>query len=283
MKEKIQSIYRGALGAIRFSKFRRVEISFSETQAFSLKYVVSGTEHYQVAGKEYCMGAGQMLLFSAGHSYLAYTDNNQLNEGFCIDLEPEFVAEANLDFFGEAPVFQLTEEFGSLKVHQPPSAFGEQIRQLYQRKIDQEPLIFEESLNELMLQYLYLRKDFSDKMTSIPTVKRAVKQEIFQKVLYAQEYIHANKTKAINLEGLAKAVGLSKFYFQRLFVRVFGLSPSQYLEKIRMEEAIGRIKSRKQSITEISFSLGYNDITYFSRRFKKFYGKAPRQVLKDIG
>ena len=282
MEQKIQSIYQGSLGAVRFSALRRTEICFPETRALSLKYVVSGAEHYEVGGKRYTINPGQMLLFSAGHSYVAYIDNNQLNEGFCIDLDPGFIERANFDFFGEAPLFRLDEEFTSVKIHQPSMEIRTQIQYLYRRRAGREPMVFEESLNDIMLQYLLLRKDFSERIKSVPAIKPAVKKEAFRKVLAAREFIHDHRTQPLHLEQLARAVGLSKFYLHRLFVQIFALTPSQYLERIRMEEALRLLKKRNRSITEISFALGYNDITYFSRRFKKFYGISPRQMLKEI-
>ena len=90
MQEKIHAIYQGTLGAVRFSSLRRTEFFFPKTQALSLKFVIRGTEHYEVEGRQFGVEANQMLLFSAGHSYLAYIDNNQLNEGFCIDLDTDF-------------------------------------------------------------------------------------------------------------------------------------------------------------------------------------------------
>ena len=127
------------------------------------------------------------------------------------------IERANFDFFGEESLFKLDEEFKSVKIYQPATEIREKIQLLYQRKMDQEPMVFEESLNDIMLQYLFLRNDFSQRIRSVPAIKQTVKKEIFRKVLYAQEFIHDNKTTQLNLEQLAKAVGFIQILFTPAF------------------------------------------------------------------
>ena len=71
----------------------------------------------------------------------------------------------------------------------------------------------------------------------------------------------------------AKMCGLSKSYFIRLFTAKMKMSPQKYRTFIAMREAKHLLKSN--SVGDVAAMLGYDDVFYFSRVFKKHVGAAP--------
>ena len=282
MHFSIQSIYNGQLGAIRYSNLEAIQLAFVETKALSLKFVLQGNETYYINGERYTLKPNELLLFGQGRAYEATTPGKSTNKGLCIDLDNTFLQSARLDLFGEERLFNLDTEQAPLKLYNPSTELRTQIQTIYQLINVPELLYSEEALNNLMYKYLLLEKDLVQKIYSIPTLKRSVQEEIFRKLIQAQNFIHDNKTQVLSLEKMARVAGLSQFYFQRLFKKVFHQSPAQYLEKVRMEEAIQLLKTGKYSITEIAYSLGYSDLAYFSRRFKRFFGSSPKQIQAQV-
>ena len=69
---------------------------------------------------------------------------------------------------------------------------------------------------------------------------------------------------------------------QRTFIRHFGLSPKQYLCKLRMNRALELLSENELSIKEIAFACGFTDEKYFSRAFKEKYGCPPSQLQNNI-
>lgn len=71
---------------------------------------------------------------------------------------------------------------------------------------------------------------------------------------------------------------ISASSLQRAFNAHFGLSPKQYLLKLRMNRALELLANNDLSIREIAFACGFNDEKYFSRAFKARYGYSPSKI-----
>ena len=97
-----------------------------------------------------------------------------------------------------------------------------------------------------------------------------------QGVEYLAEHLHEN----VSVPTLADKCGISEAYFRRLFHKRFGLSPVEYKEELRMERAYRYLRYSEATVREIAEVLGYDDPTYFIKRFKKKTGVTPLQFRK---
>ncbi len=100
------------------------------------------------------------------------------------------------------------------------------------------------------------------------------------RINFALDYIHKNFSQPITLENLLEVSNLEENYFIRLFKKTMNVTPYQYIKKYRFNIALTMIK-RRHSLSEIALAIGYSDISSFSHAFKKIYGFAPSQVIKD--
>ena len=99
----------------------------------------------------------------------------------------------------------------------------------------------------------------------------------------AVEYIHNYYCdRDFSYECLPALCGLKYSYFFRLFVKRFGISPSQYVKKMKIEKACQLLWINKFSVTQIAEMLGYSDVYYFSRQFKDQMGVAPSHYVSSI-
>ena len=96
-----------------------------------------------------------------------------------------------------------------------------------------------------------------------------------QKLVPAIDYIAENYAKKIKNEDLAALTGFSTDYFRKIFTQVYGISPIEYIHKLRIKKAKELLNSDYISITDIAVSLGYENIYDFSRSFKKATGISP--------
>lgn len=92
----------------------------------------------------------------------------------------------------------------------------------------------------------------------------------------AAAYIDENYFEDLSLTGLARKFGMESTYFSRTFRRETGENLMVYITRKRMERAEAYIRESDISLTEIAFLTGYEDYAYFSRVFRKAYGKSPR-------
>lgn len=98
----------------------------------------------------------------------------------------------------------------------------------------------------------------------------------------AFSYIRSRYPEEITLDFLANICKLNKYYLSHAFKKKFGLSPIQYLNKLRCEEAKKLLETTDLSIAEIAVQVGYNSISHFSETYKKTMGEAPVVTRKKF-
>jgi AraC-like DNA-binding protein len=89
------------------------------------------------------------------------------------------------------------------------------------------------------------------------------------------QYMDTHFSEGITVSDVVEVAGVHRSHLHSEFNHRFGISPRQYLIRLRMERAVEMLKQQPLSITEISLSLGYSDLYTFSRAFYNFYGTSP--------
>lgn len=92
-----------------------------------------------------------------------------------------------------------------------------------------------------------------------------------------QDYILAHIAEDIALAELATAANFSPWYAHRLFRELTGVSPAEYVRKLRLTEAAKRLKIEKSRITELAMELGFESVDGFTRAFTREFGMTPRE------
>ncbi|MDX9802087.1 MAG: response regulator [Spirochaetia bacterium] len=98
----------------------------------------------------------------------------------------------------------------------------------------------------------------------------------------AKKYINSHFSENINLDEICNYAGISKNYFCHLFKQETGLSIWEYLTEYRIEKARELLAGSDMKNYEISYHIGYENPSYFSRIFKKLTGKSPSDYKSDI-
>lgn len=97
----------------------------------------------------------------------------------------------------------------------------------------------------------------------------------------ALEFIEAHFSQALSLEEISDSVQMSPKYFCRFFHEMTNRTPIEYLNYYRIERACYQLLTSDDSITEVAFESGFNDLSYFIKTFKKYKGRTPKQYLKS--
>jgi len=99
-----------------------------------------------------------------------------------------------------------------------------------------------------------------------------------------ENYIRSNYDAPMSLDELAARCALNASYLSRSFKLQTGSSIFSLINRIRIEKACTLLKESSLSIIDIAFTVGYNNLSFFNRSFKKFTGKTPgdyrRRVVK---
>jgi len=95
------------------------------------------------------------------------------------------------------------------------------------------------------------------------------------KMYWLEQYIESMLAHPISLSQMAEQVGLSPYYFCRIFKSTTGLPPYQYILHKRVEFACTCLKAANMSLQDIAFAAGFNDASQFSKQFKSITGITP--------
>jgi AraC-like DNA-binding protein len=89
------------------------------------------------------------------------------------------------------------------------------------------------------------------------------------------EHIKNNFGKRLTVEDLACRINISKYYFIRMFKRITGRTPLDYLNRYRMQQAARMLETDRFKIIDIAYEVGINDDSYFTKLFNKYFGVNP--------
>jgi AraC-like DNA-binding protein len=97
-----------------------------------------------------------------------------------------------------------------------------------------------------------------------------------QRVERAKQFIAEHFLRNPGFGEVAAHVGLSAFHFHRVFTQTTGVSPKDYVDNLRIEEAKRRMLAG-EPLASIATSLNYAHQSHFTSRFKKITGDPPRR------
>ena len=98
------------------------------------------------------------------------------------------------------------------------------------------------------------------------------------KIKKALDIIHSNYRKEqIEISALAESCALSEAYFRKLFKKIHGVSPVQYIIDLKLDFASHLLQSGLYSVGETASRSGFADPKYFSRIFKSRFALSPKE------
>jgi AraC-like DNA-binding protein len=96
-----------------------------------------------------------------------------------------------------------------------------------------------------------------------------------EKIRMATQFMDANYAHMISLEQLAHELALSKYYFIRLFSASVGMTPNDYLNRIRTEKAMKLLRETDWNLERVASEVGYSSGSYLIKVFRRLTGQTP--------
>ena len=101
-----------------------------------------------------------------------------------------------------------------------------------------------------------------------------------QKLKKVLQYIRTNFAEKITLSDMAKECDMSSKYFCSYFKKMTKMSPTEYLLFYRVEKSARLLIKTDMPITEVAYSCGFSDLSYFIKMFKRHMGLSPGKFRK---
>ena len=146
----------------------------------------------------------------------------------------------------------------------------EELREAY----FQTPFMPESKIESLLRILIFFAKYFYEVGMRL---KESQTDRKYPEIAKAKDFIKDQFREPICLKTVADHVFLSEAYLSRLFHRVEGVTFSNYLQVVRIEESKKLLVQTDWSVTQVALSVGFNSLSYFNRFFRNLEACTPRQ------
>lgn len=147
-----------------------------------------------------------------------------------------------------------------------------QITSLY----DEAVTGYELALKSLFLQAVFLLLQYSEKTDSHDTGTHS------DKLKNVLDYIEFHLAEPISISELAKLCYFSDYHFMRFFKKHMNMTCVEYINNLRLEKSVELFEQGNDSILDVSLSVGFRNLSYFHRAFKKKYHMTPLAFIKEL-
>lgn len=244
--------------------------------------VVEGTAQQFINGKEITTRRGDVCVLETNctHAIHQAKDLRIYNIDFysdelsrrCQDLSP--FPQYSMLFQGESSLSTSTQSAGFIQLNH--AAMSDALTQLQQMK--------QEYLSNLPGRQTVLDAQFLLLIASIcrqhekPPMQNGMDDRLHRTL----EFINTNYASPLSLSELASHAALSERQFLRIFKDAYGLTPTEYIGKLRIERARDILLETDYPVTTIAIECGFSDSSYFAKYFKKLVGCSPTEYRKHV-
>ena len=107
-------------------------------------------------------------------------------------------------------------------------------------------------------------------------------QMLHREIESVKDYIYEHYSEEIGVDLLAQKVYMAPSYLSHIFKKETGQNLSKFIKAYRMEKAKEMLEEKHEKIVQISYAVGYPNVSYFCQSFREFYGVSP-QKFRNTG
>ena len=174
----------------------------------------------------------------------------------------------------KAPLREDTEKV-KRTITEQGVAFTKELRQAWEKN----PLIPPERYGAIVRLLSFFAEQLSALINQIMVEQQNAEPLLVQK---ARDYIEKHKTEPIALADVARAAGASVFHFCKVFHKSTGLTFTDYVARVRLEDARTQLLNPNRRVSEIAYEVGFQSLTQFNRMFKRIFGQSPTEFRANL-
>ncbi|MBQ9119013.1 MAG: helix-turn-helix transcriptional regulator [Lachnospiraceae bacterium] len=238
--------------------------------------LTAGEVTFHIEDKAFMLRAGDGIFIPPKLLHYATTADRAPVAFYAFVLSPEFLFSSFDTHAFNTYVLPIMHNNLSLATPLLPSVVWQQELLALLKQI-----IFSANPSEIYIRGLTLLlwdKLFAHHLTGPGTTKSL--HILVEQLSAAITYIHSHYPQNLTLGELAACVHLSEGEFCRAFKRLTGMTPFHYIVRYRILQSCKELQSTNKKITDIAFSNGFNNISYYNRAFVKLMNMTPSEYRK---
>ncbi len=245
----------GKVGRLTFGSHLHIEIEIA--------YINSGSTSCFIDGTEYSVGAGDAVIILPNRIH-SYSDAENI-KGYILIFDPAIYPELMSYIKNKRLVSPIIrkEELDAIR-------FKDAADFLYNEFINGDE-ISKKGCGMIIAGKLFSLCRFEDDFS--------VESRTLLKLI---NFCQKNYKENITVEDIAKALNISKGYVSHIFSKKLQIGFSNYVNSLRINEAVNLLADTENRITEISYKCGFSTLRTFNRVFFKSMGMSPREYRKKI-
>ncbi|WP_283674659.1 AraC family transcriptional regulator [Butyricicoccus sp. Marseille-Q5471] len=242
---------------------------------FELQIILKGSVEYIVNGTSYVVGEG-CAIYIAPEAVHMMTALSEGTVGYNIVLSPQFLINLMRSANCEKYTVSLTSRRPEGVVITPERKEGHTILELLKRMyytesthVTYELFLLENLIGIWRNLLAILPKHLSDSEDNSNFLRE-------QRMKDMLNYIRQNYSQPMTIPEICAAANLSKSECFRCFSELSKMTPIEYVNQFRLFQASQLLLTTDKSISDICYSTGFNNTSYFSKKFKEQYRISPK-------
>lgn len=226
-------------------------------------FIVDGKGTITLADEEHKVSRGDIVIYNAGVKHF---------EKSCEDdpMEAKFIAFDHLKITDLPPNWLLPPSYSQIyHTGDMYDIFNRYFNSILKELTNKERLYIEISQNMARTLIMYLFRLINK------TEKSACLFENGKTLESVAGYIAEHYSESLTLDEISKDCRISKYYLSHIFSKSYGKSLGKYILEFRLDKARDLLIATKLSVNEIAKRVGYSDVSYFCRLFKREVGMTP--------
>ena len=111
-------------------------------------------------------------------------------------------------------------------------------------------------------------------------MERRAPDDVLVHLRRARDHADRQYAEPLDLDALAAEARLSKYHFLRLFRTTYGVTPTEYVSRRRIERAQDLLRATNLTVTEVCHAVGFSSLGSFSSRFREVVGETPTEFQR---
>ena len=255
----------------------------------SLKFAFGGREQYRIKNKTLSVDDHRFLIVNEGSYYSSSIRSENTVESFTINFSHSLVRSAISlfrrtveDHLDQRESSERTEPYFEEHLYPHDPRLYRSV--LLLRRLSLSPYAHTHRILEVFYESLAvmfsLHSKVGKKIDTMSPVKDSTKRELYRRLSAAQDFMYSCYDQPLTLKQISDVACLAPAYFLRQFKKNIGITPHQFLTERRMLKASELIRKKSFSVSRACIEVGFDDVSSFSKLYKKRFGFSPSNTSR---